>query len=167
MYKCIRRAEASDKRTIADRMDTSASSSQIAILFHQVNQQLHRVRLEIDITIQRQQIRVLRHHFLPFDRNRQFHQPMAKQVVHVHNLYMAAVIHYSLNRVSRRRRPTYLTPAFSVTNFRFVLQVHEHFRLPRQRPHHSASVGCRNLGGWFYANVRLMHVRCSFIYGCH
>lgn len=68
-------------------MDASTSCSQVMIPLHQIDEQLYRVRHEIDIAIQRQQVSVLSNDGLAFDGNRKLHQLVAQEVVHVHHLY--------------------------------------------------------------------------------
>lgn len=67
-------------------MDSTASGSQVSVLLHQVDEQSHGVRLEVDVSVKSQQIRVLGDNLLPFHGDRQLHQTMSEQVVHVHHL---------------------------------------------------------------------------------
>jgi len=70
----------------ADRVDAAARRAQLLVLLHQVDQQLHGVRLEVDVAVQRQQVRVLGDHLLALRRDPLLHQPVTQQVVHVHHL---------------------------------------------------------------------------------
>jgi len=90
-------------------MDPAASGSQVFVLFHQIHQQSDGVRLEVDVAVERQQERVFGDGFLALDGNRQLHQPVSEQVVHVHDL----------------------APPFPVTDLRLVFDVHGELGFPR------------------------------------
>jgi len=67
-------------------MDASASSRQILIPFHQVNEELDGVGHEINVAIEGQQLGILSDDGLAINRNGQFHELIAQQVVHEHDL---------------------------------------------------------------------------------
>ena len=67
-------------------MDASASSRQILIPLHQVNEELDDVGHEINVAIEGQQLGILSDDGLAINRNGQFHELIAQQVVHEHDL---------------------------------------------------------------------------------
>ena len=74
------------KRTTANRMNTTTRSSQIPVLLHQIDKQLHGVRLEIDISVESEKIRVFSHNLFAVNSDGQLHQTVAEEIVHVHDL---------------------------------------------------------------------------------
>ena len=99
-------------------MNAATGGSEVPVLLHQVDEQADRGRLEIDVTVKRQDVGVLGKHFLAVDGNRQLHKTVSKQVVHVHAL----------------------RPAFLVPDLCLVLQVHKHLCLSGQDVEQSAAV---------------------------
>lgn len=68
--------------------------------------------------------------------------------------YFSDKIHLSSN----------LTPSFPITNFLFVFQVANDFRLARQSPNQTATVRCWILLWWADADVCLVDERCGRIH---
>lgn len=65
------------KHTGANRVNTAASRAQVLVLLHQVDKQTNSVRLEVDVTVQGQKVRVFSHYFLAVHGYRQLHKPVA------------------------------------------------------------------------------------------
>lgn len=122
-------------------MNTTASSTQVLIFLHQIHQQCDSTWIEIDISVQSEQIGVLRHYVLAINRDRQFHQPVSEQVVHVHDL-----------------RPT-----LTMSNTILVLEMGNQFCLSRQGPNQTTSVRRWILLRWPQPDVGLMYLRGCFV----
>lgn len=72
--------------TRADGVDAAAGGADVAVLLHEVDEHLDGVGREVDVAVQRQQVRVVGDGRLALDRDVQVHQFVAQQVVHVHAL---------------------------------------------------------------------------------
>ena len=90
------------------------------VLLQHVNQADGRLRLEVNVPVQGEQVGVLCHHLLPLVADGQLHQLVAEQVVHVHDL----------------------RPPLLVSNLVLVLQVADNPGLARQSPDQPAAVRC-------------------------
>lgn len=79
-------SNASGELTCSNGMNTAAGSTQATVLLHEIHEKLHRVRPEVDIAVQGEDVGILGHHGLPRHVDRQLHQFVPKQIVHVHYL---------------------------------------------------------------------------------
>ena len=111
-----------DHGSRSDGVDSTTSRSEVPVLLHQVDQQVDGRGLEVDVSVQGEDVGVLGQHFLAIHGNGQLHKTMSKQVVHVHAL----------------------RPALLVPDLRLVLQVDEHLGLAWQDVEQPAAVRGRD-----------------------
>ena len=99
-------------------MNPPTGSAHALVLLHQINQPGDGLWLEINVSVQGEQVGVLGHDLLPLVGDGQLHELEAEEIVHVHAL----------------------GPALLVSDDALVLEVAHDLGLSREGPHQAAAV---------------------------